>query len=191
MSTHAERNKAAHEAAYQKRIRLKEAREAKKLALDAAAAVAMREADERFMKEALRQARKALALHEVPIGCVIVHDGAIIARGYNRRNTDHSVLSHAEVTAIKKAAHVLNDWRLTDCTLYVTLEPCPMCAGAIEQARMKRIVFGAASDKSGSAGSILNILQNKAFNHQCDVTGGILAKECGALLSAFFSELRL
>ena len=188
--THEERNKASHEAAYKRRMLKKAAAAEEKKARETTAAASQLALDERFMKEALKQAKKALALHEGPIGCVIGHDGVIIARGYNRRNTDCSVLAHAEVAAIKKAARVLNDWRLTDCTLYVTLEPCPMCAGAIEQARIGRVVFGAASDKSGSAGSILNILQNKQFNHQCEVTGGVLAKECGALLSEFFSGLR-
>ena len=190
MSNHDKKNKAAHAAAYERRMRLKAAREKEAAAAQAEAAARQLAEDEHFMKEALKQARKALALHEVPIGCVIIKDGKIIARGYNRRNTDHSVLSHAEVAAIRKAARALDDWRLTDCTLYVTLEPCPMCAGAIEQARIARVVFGAASDKSGSAGSILNILQNEHFNHQASVTGGVLAEECGMLLSDFFSELR-
>ena len=190
MSDHDKKNKAAHAAAYERRMRLKAAREKETAAAQTEEAARQLAEDERFMKEALKQAHKALALHEVPIGSVIVKDGKILARGYNRRNTDHSVLSHAEVAVIRKAARALDDWRLTDCTLYVTLEPCPMCAGAIEQARIDRVVFGAASDKSGSAGSILNILQNERFNHQALVTGGILAEECSALLSDFFSNLR-
>ena len=190
MSDHNKKNQAAHAAAYERRMRLKAARVREVAAAQAKEDARQKAEDEHFMKEALKQARKALALHEVPIGCVIVKDGRILARGYNRRNADHSVLSHAEVAAIKKAAHALDDWRLSDCTLYVTLEPCPMCAGAIEQARIRRVVFGAASDKTGSAGSILNILQNDRLNHQALVTGGVLAEECGALLSDFFAELR-
>ena len=122
--------------------------------------------DEKYMKQALTQARKAMAIGEVPIGCVIVQDGTIIGRGYNRRNTDHSTLSHAEITAIRKASRRLGDWRLEGCTLYCTLEPCPMCAGAIEQARIDRVVIGAASDKSGCAGSLLNIVANEKLMHQ-------------------------
>ncbi|MCI2050182.1 MAG: tRNA adenosine(34) deaminase TadA [Lachnospiraceae bacterium] len=142
------------------------------------------------MKAALVQARKALALGEVPIGCVIVSGGHIIARGYNRRNTDHSTLSHAEMTAIRKACRKLGDWRLEGCTLYVTLEPCQMCAGAALQSRIDRVVIGAPSPKSGCAGSLLNILSNPAFNHQAEVTQGVLADECAALLRCFFRRLR-
>jgi tRNA(adenine34) deaminase len=146
--------------------------------------------DCRYMKEAIKQAKKAAAIGEVPIGCVIVKDDKIIARGYNRRNTDHSTLSHAEVTAIRKASKKLNDWRLEDCTLYVTLEPCQMCAGAIVQARIPRVVMGSMNPKAGCGGSVLNILQMKEFNHQVDVTRGIMEKECSEVLSAFFKKLR-
>lgn len=143
-----------------------------------------------YMKEAIRQAKKAAVLNEVPIGCVIVKDDVIISRGYNRRNTDHSTLSHAEISAIRKASRKLNDWRLEDCTLYVTLEPCQMCAGAIVQARIKRVVVGSMNPKAGCAGSILNILQMKEFNHQVELVTGILKEECSDLLKAFFRKLR-
>lgn len=143
-----------------------------------------------YMKEAVRQAKKAAMLNEVPIGCVIVKDDVIISRGYNRRNTDHSTLSHAEISAIRKASRKLNDWRLEDCTLYVTLEPCQMCAGAIVQARIKRVVVGSMNPKAGCAGSVLNILQMKEFNHQVDLVTGIMKEECSELLKAFFRKLR-
>lgn len=143
-----------------------------------------------FMKAALKQAEKALALGEVPIGCVIVHKDRIIARGYNRRNTDRSTLSHAEITAIRKASGKLGDWRLEGCTLYCTLEPCQMCSGAIVQARIDRAVIGASSPKSGCGGTLLNILQNEAFNHQVEITEGVLAEESQTLLRRFFKELR-
>lgn len=148
------------------------------------------EPDEKFMREAMRQADKARALNEVPIGCVIVRDGKIIARGYNRRNTDKSTLAHAEISALKKACKKTGDWRLEDCTLYVTLEPCPMCAGAIVQSRMKRVVIGCMNPKAGSAGSVVNLLQEKGFNHQVEITCGILGDECSTMLSSFFKELR-
>ena len=146
--------------------------------------------DRKYMRAALKQAEKAISLGEVPIGCVIVHDGRIIARGYNRRNTDKSTLSHAEITAIRKASKKLGDWRLEGCTLYCTLEPCPMCAGAIVQARMDRVVIGAASPKSGCGGTLLNILQNDQLNHRVEVTDGVLATESTALLQLFFRNLR-
>ena len=146
--------------------------------------------DEKFMKEAIKQARKAYALKEVPIGCVIVSDDKIIARAYNRRNTDKCTLSHAEITAIKKAAKKCGDWRLEECTIYITLEPCQMCAGAIVQARIPRVVIGSMNPKAGCAGSILNLLEMKEFNHQCDVTRGVLEEECSDMLSTFFKELR-
>ena len=147
--------------------------------------------DERFMREAYKQAKKAYALGEVPIGCVIVHDGKIIGRGYNRRNTDKSTLSHAEIIAIRKASKVIGDWRLEECTLYVTLEPCQMCAGAIVQARIPRVVMACMNPKAGCAGSVLNILDMPAFNHQEEAVRGVLAEECAALLRTFFKELRI
>ena len=145
---------------------------------------------ERFMKEAIRQAKKARALEEVPIGCVIVSDGKIIARGYNRRNTDKNTLSHAELNAIRKASKKLGDWRLEDCTMYVTLEPCQMCSGAIVQARIKRVVVGCMNPKAGCAGSILNLLDMKEFNHQVELTTGVLEEECSGMMKQFFKELR-
>lgn len=146
---------------------------------------------EKYMKEALRQAKKAAALGEVPIGCVIVYQDKIIGRGYNRRNTDKNTLAHAEITAINKASKVIGDWRLEDCTLYVTLEPCQMCAGAIVQARIPQVVIGCMNPKAGCAGSILNILEMPEFNHQVQVTRGVLEEACSALLKSFFSELRI
>lgn len=146
--------------------------------------------DIRYMKEAVRQAKKAYALGETPIGCVIVHEGKIIGRGYNRRNTDKSPLAHAEISAIKKAAKKLGDWRIEECTLYVTLEPCQMCAGAIVQARIPRVVIGCMNPKAGCAGSIVNLLQMERFNHQADVKRGVLEEECSQMMKQFFRELR-
>lgn len=145
---------------------------------------------EKYMKEALKQAKKAYALGEVPIGCVIVHEGRIIGRGYNRRNTDKNTLSHAEITAINKASKVIGDWRLEECTIYVTLEPCQMCAGAIIQARIPEVVMGCMNPKAGCGGSILNILEMPEFNHQAIVTRGVLEQECSDMLKLFFTELR-
>ena len=142
------------------------------------------------MRSALAQARKAAALDETPIGCVIVKDGQIIARGYNRRNTDGSTLAHAELTAIRKACKRTGDWRLEGCTMYVTLEPCQMCAGALVQARMDAVVIGARNPKAGCAGSVLNLLQNPDFNHQVAITDGVLEEECRLLLQQFFRGLR-
>lgn len=143
------------------------------------------------MREALKQARKAYALGEVPIGCVIVYEDKIISRGYNRRNTDKNTLSHAEITAINRASKKLGDWRLEGCTLYVTLEPCQMCAGAIIQSRISKVVMGAMNPKAGCGGSILNILQMAEFNHQAEVERGILEKECSEILQDFFKALRI
>ena len=145
---------------------------------------------EKYMKEALKQAKRAYALGEVPIGCVIVHEGKIIGRGYNRRNTDKSTLAHAEITAIRKAGRIIGDWRLEDCTIYITLEPCQMCAGAIVQARIPEVVIGCMNPKAGCGGSILNILEHPQFNHQAAVTRGILEQECSDMLKLFFTELR-
>ena len=146
--------------------------------------------DRKFMRAALAQARKAGKLEEVPIGCVIVYEGKIIARGYNRRNTDRNTLSHAEMNAIRKASRRLGDWRLEGCTIYVTLEPCQMCSGAIVQSRIDRCVIGAMNPKAGCAGSILNLLQTKQFNHQVMITKGVLEEECSSMLSSFFRNLR-
>ena len=147
--------------------------------------------DERFMREAYKQAKKAYALGEVPIGCVIVQNDKIIARGYNRRNTDKNTLAHAELTAIRKACKKTGDWRLEGCTMYVTLEPCQMCAGAIVQARIPKVVMACMNPKAGCAGSVLNILDMPAFNHQAEAVRGVLAEECAALLRTFFKELRI
>ena len=146
---------------------------------------------EKYMKEAIRQARKAYALGEVPIGCVIVYEGKIIGRGYNRRNTDKNTLAHAEITAINKASKKMGDWRLEGCTLYVTLEPCQMCSGAIVQARIDEVVMGSMNPKAGCGGYILNILEMPEFNHQVKVTRGVLEKECSRMLTDFFKELRV
>ena len=146
--------------------------------------------DEKYMKAAIRQAKKAYALDEVPIGCVIVQDDKIIARGYNRRNTEGNTLAHAELTAIRKASKKTGDWRLEDCTMYVTLEPCQMCAGAIVQSRIPRVVVGCMNPKAGCTGSILNLLDIQAFNHQADLTTGVLEEECSQMMKSFFKELR-
>ncbi len=143
-----------------------------------------------FMKAALLQAKKAYKMEETPIGCVIVHEGKIIARGYNRRNTDKNTLAHAELTAIRKAAKKLGDWRLEGCTMYVTLEPCPMCAGAMVQARLDRVIVGCRNGKAGCAGSVLNLLQQPGFNHQVEVEFGVCEEECSRIMSDFFRALR-
>lgn len=146
--------------------------------------------EEKYMREAIRLARKAAALKEVPIGCVIVHDGRVIGRGYNRRTMDKNVLAHAEIIAIKKACKKIGDWRLEGCTMYVTLEPCPMCAGAIVQARIPRVVIGCMNPKAGCAGSVLNMFHEERFNHQVETEIGLLREECSQMLKDFFKTLR-
>jgi tRNA(adenine34) deaminase len=168
--------------------------------------------DERFMKAAIKQAEKAYALGEVPIGCIIVYEGredslepskwqkdskinniekdTIIGRGYNRRTIDKDTLAHAELIAIKKASKKLGDWRLEDCTMYVTLEPCQMCAGALIQGRLKRVVIGCMNPKAGSVGSVINLLDIKGFNHQVEITKNVLEEECSRMLKKFFKNLR-
>lgn len=146
--------------------------------------------DESFMKQAVKQAKKAYDKRETPIGCVIVYEDKVIARGYNKRNMKKNTLAHAEILAINKASKVLGDWRLEDCTMYVTLEPCPMCAGAIVQARIPRVVIGSMNPKAGCAGSVLNLLQQDGLNHQVEITKGVLAEECSGLMTSFFRELR-
>ena len=146
--------------------------------------------DESFMKQAVKQAKKAYDKLETPIGCVIVHEDKIIARGYNKRNMKKNTLAHAEILAINKASKMLGDWRLEDCTMYVTLEPCPMCAGAIVQARIPRVVIGSMNPKAGCAGSVLNLLEMDGFNHKVEVIRGVLQEECSIMLSDFFRELR-
>lgn len=146
--------------------------------------------DEKYMKEAIKQAKKAGQAGDVPIGCVIVKDGRIIARGYNKRNAKKTTLAHAELLAIEKASKKLGDWRLEECTMYITLEPCQMCAGAIVQARIPKVVVGAMNKKAGCAGSVLNLFQVDAFNHQVAFEHGVLGEECADLLSDFFRKLR-
>ena len=146
--------------------------------------------EEKYMKEAIRQAQKAAALNEVPIGCVIVYEEKIIARGYNRRIVDKNVLAHAEIAAIRKACKKIGDWRLEGCTMYVTLEPCPMCAGAIIQARIPKVVMGCMNPKAGCAGSVLDMLHQPGFNHQVETEAGLLGEECSGLLKNFFKALR-
>ncbi len=142
------------------------------------------------MKAALKQAMKAYDIGEVPIGCVIVYEDKIIGRGYNRRMTDKNTLSHAELIAIKKASKKLDDWRLDNCEMYVTTEPCQMCSGAIVQARIKKVYIGCMNPKAGCAGSIMNLLQVDKFNHQVEIESGILEKECSDILKNFFAALR-
>ena len=146
--------------------------------------------EEKYMREAIRQAKKAAALGEVPIGCVIEHQGKIIGRGYNRRTTDHSTLAHAEIIAIKKACRSMGDWRLENCTMYVTLEPCPMCAGAIVQARIPKVVMACMNPKAGCAGSVVDLLHQDGFNHQVETEVGLMGEECSQMLKDFFKELR-
>ena len=146
--------------------------------------------DEKYMKEAIKQAKKAEKVGDVPIGCVIVHEDKIIARGYNKRNAKKTTLAHAELLAMAKASKYIGDWRLEDCTMYVTLEPCQMCAGAIVQARIPKVVIGTMNPKAGCAGSVLNLLKIEQFNHQVDVVYDVLKEECSQMLSQFFKNLR-
>lgn len=146
--------------------------------------------DIKYMEEALIEAKKAYAIEEVPIGAVIVRDDIIIARAFNRRNTDKNTLAHAEMIAINEASKAVGDWRLDDCIMYITLEPCPMCAGAIVQARIPRVVIAANNKKAGCAGSIVNLLEEDRFNHQVNVTRGVLEEDSSMLMKGFFRELR-
>lgn len=146
--------------------------------------------DEKYMRAAVREAKKAGAIGEVPIGCVIVYEDKIIARGYNRRTVDKNVLSHAEIIAVRKACKKIGDWRLEGCTIYVTLEPCPMCAGAIVQARIPRAVIGCMNSKAGCAGSVLDLLHEQGFNHRVETLTGVLGEECSQMMKNFFKELR-
>ncbi len=145
---------------------------------------------EKFMRMAIKQADKAASIGEVPIGCVIVREGKVIARGYNRRKNDRNTLSHAEISAINKACKKTGDWRLEDCVLYVTLEPCQMCAGAIVQARIPLVVIGCKNEKAGCAGSILDLFNVDKFNHKVDKIEGVLEEECSTMLTEFFKGLR-
>ncbi|MDL2225875.1 tRNA adenosine(34) deaminase TadA [Eubacteriales bacterium OttesenSCG-928-M02] len=146
--------------------------------------------DEKFMRAAIQQAKKAASLDEVPVGAVVVYDGKIIARGYNQRERKKDPTAHAELIAVKRAAKRLGDWRLTGCTVYVTLEPCPMCAGVMVNARVQRVVFGGYDPKAGYGGTLHNAMQDAALNHRCAVSGGVLEAECAALLTSFFREKR-
>ena len=148
------------------------------------------EKDIKYMQEALIEAKKAFELDESPIGAVIVYKEQIIGRGYNRRNTDKNPLAHAEMLAMNEACRFLGDWRLEECTIYITLEPCPMCSGAIVQARIPRVVFGAKSPKAGFAGSVANVLQMEALNHRCEVQEGICEEEASILLKTYFKNMR-
>ena len=147
--------------------------------------------EETYMREAIRQAKKAASIGEVPIGCVIVYEDTIIARGYHRRIADKNVLAHAEIIAIRKACKKMGDWRLEGCTMYITLEPCPMCAGAIVQARIPKVVIGCMNPKAGCAGSVMDMLHEPGFNHQAEVVSGILEAECSQMLTDFFKRLRI
>ncbi len=146
--------------------------------------------DEKYMRQAIKQAKKAEAIGDVPIGCVIVYEGKIIARGYNRRNRDKTTLAHAELIAIKKASKVIGDWRLEECTMYITLEPCQMCAGAIVQARIPKVVCGCMNPKAGCAGSVIDLFHVDRFNHQVEFEFGILEDECRDMMQSFFRRLR-
>lgn len=185
-----QKDREAKEKAFLRRQEQKREKQAKEAQAQWQREQAKKAEDTRFMREALRQAKKAASLGEVPIGAVLVKDGKILARGYNRRNTDKTTLAHAEITAIRKASRRLGDWRLEECTLYITLEPCPMCAGAIVQARILRVVAGCMNQKAGCAGSVLNLLNTPGLNHKVLFEKGILEKECTALLQSFFKELR-
>ncbi len=146
--------------------------------------------DEKYMRQAIRLAKKAEENGDVPIGCIIVYEGKVIGRGYNKRNKDKSTLAHAELLAMKKAGKIIGDWRLEGCKMYVTLEPCQMCAGAIVQARIPEVVIGCMNSKAGCAGSIINLLEMPQFNHQVKVTRGVCEEECSSMLSSFFVKLR-
>ncbi|MEH7181376.1 tRNA adenosine(34) deaminase TadA [Neobacillus vireti] len=146
--------------------------------------------DEYYMKEAIKEAKKAEALAEVPIGAIIVVDGRIISRAHNLRESNQSAVAHAELLAIEHACKETGSWRLENSTLFVTLEPCAMCSGAIILSRIERVVYGAADPKGGCAGTFMNLLQDERFNHQSEVTSGVLEAECGRLLTDFFRQLR-
>jgi tRNA(adenine34) deaminase len=146
--------------------------------------------DERFMRQALAESERAEDSNDVPVGCVVVRDGRVIGRGFNQRELLQDPTAHAEIIAITAAAAEVESWRLERCTLYVTLEPCPMCAGAIVLSRLPRLVFGAFDPKAGACGSLMNLVQDPRLNHRVETTSGVLAEECGARLRAFFGELR-
>ena len=145
---------------------------------------------ETYMKEALKEARKAYKKLEIPVGAVIIKDGEIIARGHNVKEEKKDTTKHAEILAIQKASKKLDNWRLNDCEMYITLEPCPMCAGAIIQSRIKKVYIGAMDEKTGACGSVLNLFKDYKFNHTVDVEAGLLKEECEKMLKSFFVELR-
>ena len=149
------------------------------------------QSDVYFMSEALRMAVRALEAEEVPIGAIVVREGKVIARAFNQVELLKDATAHAEMLALTQAEAAIGDWRLTDCDLYVTKEPCPMCAGALVHVRMRRVIFGCVDPRGGAAGGLLNLLQNPALNHQCEITAGVRADECAALLQSFFREKRL
>jgi tRNA(adenine34) deaminase len=146
--------------------------------------------DTYFMGEALRQATRAWEAEEVPVGAIVVHQGRIIGRAHNQVETLKDATAHAEMLAITQAESVLGDWRLNECELYVTKEPCPMCAGALVHVRMKRVIFGCPSEKDGAGGSLMQLLQHPRLNHRCEITHGVRQDECAAMLQAFFRERR-
>lgn len=146
--------------------------------------------DEIYMREAIREAKKAESIEEVPIGAIIVLNGEIIARAHNLRETTQMPTAHAEILAIEQACRKVNSWRLEGATMYITLEPCPMCSGASIMSRIERVVYGAKDPKGGCAGTFMNLLEDQRFNHQCEVVSGVLEKECGQLLKDFFKNLR-
>jgi tRNA(adenine34) deaminase len=150
----------------------------------------LEEEQSRWMRQAIEEAQKAEAIAEVPIGAVIVKDGVVIGRGHNLRETTANPTAHAEMLAILDASARLGAWRLTDCDLYVTLEPCPMCAGAILQSRIRRVIYASPDPKAGCAGTLMNLLQDSRFNHRCEVVSGVLQEECSTMLSNFFRKLR-
>jgi tRNA(adenine34) deaminase len=158
--------------------------------MDELVAQIMSEGDAGFMREALRQARKAYAAEEVPVGAIVVREGRIIARAYNQVELLKDATAHAEMLALTQAEAAVGDWRLTDCDLYVTKEPCIMCAGALIHARVHRVIFGCADDKGGAAGSVLNVLQMPTLNHRCDISSGVMQNECAAILQDFFKKKR-
>jgi tRNA(adenine34) deaminase len=150
----------------------------------------MEETDYQYMLEAIKEAKKAEEKHEVPIGAVVIIDGEIVGRAHNLRETAQRSIAHAELLAIDEACQKTGSWRLEDATLYVTLEPCPMCAGSIIMSRVKRVVFGAYDPKGGCVGTLMNLLQDERFNHRAEVVGGVMEEECGRLLTDFFRSLR-
>jgi tRNA(adenine34) deaminase len=150
----------------------------------------MDEKDYKYMKMAVDEAMKAQALGEVPIGAIIIHDNKVIARAHNLRETTQNAVTHAELSAIQEACNALGSWRLEETTLYVTLEPCPMCAGAILQSRIPRVVYGARDPKGGCVDSLYRLLNDPRFNHECEVTEGVLGNECGEMLTSFFKDIR-